>query len=75
MSNGNYNKRWDLSKKNTYILSVPATYFYEIDADTEEEARKLLEEEGGMDIMGTLGEITHKDYMNATLEETWESAE
>ena len=34
---------------NTYIFSVPATYFYEVDADTEEEARKLLEEEGGMD--------------------------
>ena len=65
----------DLTKKNTYVFSVPATYFYEIDADSEEEARKLLEEEGGMDIMGTLGEITHKDYLNATLEETWESTE
>ena len=72
MSNGNYYERIDLAKKNTYVFSVPATYFYEIDADTEEEARKLLTEEGGMDIMGTLGEITHKDYMNATLEETWE---
>jgi len=74
MGNGNYNKRWDLSKKNTYILSVPATYFYEIDADTEEEARALLAEEGGLEILGQLGEITHKDYLNATLEETWESA-
>lgn len=73
MSQSNYNNRIDLSKKNTYVFSVPATYFYEIDADSEEEARKLLEEEGGMDIMGTLGEITHKDYMNATLEETWSS--
>ena len=73
MSQSNYNNRIDLSKKNTYVFSVPATYFYEIDADSEEEARKLLEEEGGMDIMDTLGEITHKDYMNATLEETWSS--
>tara|TARA_B100001094_G_C18166426_1_gene792359 strand:- start:269 stop:496 length:228 start_codon:yes stop_codon:yes gene_type:complete len=73
MSQSNYNNRIDLSKKNTYVFSVPATYFYEIDADSEEEARKLLEEEGGMDIMGALGEITHKDYMNATLEETWSS--
>ena len=71
MSNGNYYDRIDLAKKNTYVFSGPATYFYEIDADSEEEARKLLEEGGGMDIMGTLGEITHKDYMNATLEETW----
>jgi hypothetical protein len=70
----NYNDRLDLSKKNTYILSVPATYFYEIDADTEEEARALLMKEGGMEILGELGEITHKDYLNATLEETWKSA-
>ena len=68
----NYYDRLDLSKKNTYILSVPATYFYEIDADTEEEARALLVEEGGLEILGQLGEITHKDYLNATLEETWE---
>ena len=73
MNHGNYHDRIDLAKKNTYVFSVPATYFYEIDADSEDEARKLLEEEGGMDIMGTLGEITHKDYMNATLEETWKS--
>jgi hypothetical protein len=71
----NYNDRMDLSKKNTYILSVPATYFYEIDADTEEEARALLREKGGMEIVGQLGEITDKDYMSATLEETWEGTE
>jgi hypothetical protein len=70
----NYNDRMDLSKKNTYILSVPASYFYEIDADTEEEARALLMKEGGMEILGELGEITHKDYLNATLEETWKGA-
>lgn len=57
----------------TYVFSVPATYFYEIEASSEEEARKLLEEEGGMDIMGILGEITHKDYINATLEEISEN--
>ena len=60
---------------NTYVFSVPATYFYEVDADTEEKARELLEEEGGMDIMGTLVELTHKEYMNATLEETCKSDE
>ena len=60
---------------NTFVFSVPATYFYEIDADTEEEARALLEEHGGIEILGQLGEITHKDYLNATLEETWETIE
>tara|TARA_B110000196_G_C21090368_1_gene637248 strand:- start:1068 stop:1289 length:222 start_codon:yes stop_codon:yes gene_type:complete len=70
----NYNDRWDLSKKNTYVFSVPATYAYEIDADTEEEARQLLRDKGGIDIFGELLEISDKDYRNATLEETWESA-
>ena len=64
-----------LTKKNTYVFSVPATYFYEVDADTEEEARQLLVDEGGIEFFGQLGEITHKDYLNATLEETWESVE
>ncbi len=65
----------DLTKKNTYVFGVPAMYFYTIDADTEEEARKLLVEEGGIEYFGQLGEITHKDYLNATLEETWEATE
>ena len=68
----NYNDRWDLSKKNTYVFSVPATYAYEIDADTEEEARQLLRDKGGVDILGDLLEISDKDYRDATLEETWE---
>jgi hypothetical protein len=71
----NCNGRWDLSKKNTYTFSVPATFFYEIGADAEEEARALLREKGGMEIVGQLGEITDKDYMSATLEETWEGTE
>ena len=65
----------DLTKKNTYVFSVPATYFYEVDADSEEEARQLLVDEGGIEFFGQLGEITHKDYLNATLEETWEGVE
>ena len=73
MSNGNYYDRMDLTKKNTYVFSVPATYVYEVDADTEEEARQLLEEEGGIEILGELCDITSKDYRNATLEETWRS--
>ncbi len=75
MSNGNYNQRWDLSKKHTYVFSVPATYIYEIDADSEKEARQALRDKGGIDILGSLLEISDKDYMNAYLEETWESTE
>ena len=71
MSNSNYNDRWDLSKKNTYVFSVPATYAYEIDADTEEEARQLLRDKGGIAILGDLLEISDKDYRDAYLEETW----
>lgn len=63
----------DLTKKNTYVFGVPAMYFYTIDADTEDEARELLVDKGGIDFFGELGEITHKDYLNATLEETWET--
>ena len=70
MSNS-YNN-WDLSKKNTYIFSVPATYVYNVDADSEEEARELLREKGGVDILGDLLETSDKDYRNADLEETWE---
>ena len=69
----NYNQRWDLTKKNTYVFTVPATYVYEIDADTEEEARQLLRDKGGIEILGSLLEISDKDYMNAYLEETWKS--
>lgn len=61
------------SKKNTYLFSVPATYVYEVEAHSEEEARELLEEEGGMSIEGELCDMTRKDYQNATLEETWGS--
>ena len=61
----------DLTKKNTYIFSLPATYIWQVDADSEEEAREILEERGGSDIRGNL-DISSKDYRNATLEETWE---
>ena len=71
MTDYNADYDWDLSKSNTYIFSVPATMVYQIDADSEEEAREILEERGGSDIRGNL-DISSKDYRNATLEETWE---
>jgi len=61
----------DLSKPNTYVFSVPATYVYEIDANTEEEARQILRERGGRTVIGDLLEITDKDYRNAQVEEVW----
>ena len=51
------------------IFSVPATYIYEVEAKSEDEARAILEEEGGTTIDGNLCEMTHKDYLNAELEE------
>ena len=72
MTDYNADYDWDLSKKNSYIFTVPATYTYQIDADTEEEAREILEERGGADILGDV-DISAKDYRNATLEETWKS--
>tara|TARA_X000001316_G_scaffold12138_1_gene5760 strand:- start:2142 stop:2327 length:186 start_codon:yes stop_codon:yes gene_type:complete len=50
----------------TFKFAVPCSYTYEIDANSEDEARKILEEKGGMDIMGEL-EIEEYDYKFATL--------
>ena len=50
--------------KNTYTLRVKAWFLYSISANTEKEARKILEEQGGIDIEGKL--IT-EDYKNASL--------
>ena len=67
------NVNYDLSKKHSYVFSVPARYTYEVDADTEEEARKILEEVGGLDLMGELEGPFEDDYKNAKLIETWAS--
>lgn len=68
-------KNFDLNKKHTYVFSVPATYIYEVDADSEKEARAILEESGGLDLVGELCDMTSEDYANANLEEVWEGAE
>ena len=51
----------------TYNFEVPAFYHYEIEASSEEEARAILEEKGGIDIDGTLCELDYRDYQNAKL--------
>jgi hypothetical protein len=60
-------------KKDKYfVFSVPATMVYEIQAETEDEAREILVEEGGINIFGDLCEMTSEDYANADLEQTYE---
>jgi len=50
--------------KKTYEFLVPCSYHYEIEAETEEEARQILIEKGGIDIMGELL-ILDDDYKKA----------
>ena len=45
----------------TYIFEVPATYRYEISADSEEKAREILVEDGGLSAMGDLCEMDYND--------------
>ena len=50
----------------TFKFAVPCCYTYEIEAENEGEARKILQEQGGLDIRGDL-EIDEVDYQYATL--------
>jgi len=50
--------------KKTYQFFVPCSYYYEIEANTEEEARQILIERGGIDIKGDLL-IEADDYKKA----------
>jgi hypothetical protein len=67
------NKITDQSKKEKYfVFSVPTAFVYEIQAETEEEAREILVEEGGLSIFGEQCEMTSQDYAQADLEQTYE---
>jgi hypothetical protein len=60
-------------KKDKYfVFSIPVAMIYEIQAETEDEAREILVEEGGINIFGDLSEMTHEDYSKADLEQTYE---
>ena len=48
-----------------YLFSVEATYKYKIVANNEQEARQILEEQGGLDIEG---ELCIDNYSTAYLE-------
>ena len=50
----------------TYQFDVPCVYYYEIDAETEEQARKILISKGGIDIEGDLL-LEQGDYEQAKL--------
>ena len=52
-----------------YIFVLPATYVYRITADSEEEAREKLVEDGGIGILGDAYPPEYKDYLNAHLED------
>ena len=60
-------------KKDKYfVFSVPTALIYEIQAETEQEAREILVEEGGLSIFGEQCEMTSGDYAQADLEQTYE---
>ena len=52
--------------KKTYQFDVPCFDYYEIDADTEEQAKKILEEKGGLEIEGELC-LESENYKDAKL--------
>ena len=51
-----------------YIFDVPCFYVYEVEAETENEARKILVEDGGLELMGDLS-LDEDNYKKATLNE------
>jgi len=60
-------------KKDKYfVFSVPTAFIYEIQAETEEEAREILVEEGGLSIFGEQCDMTSEDYAQADCEQVYE---
>ena len=60
-------------KKDKYfVFSVPTAFVYEMQAETEEEAREILVEEGGLSIFGEQCDMTSEDYAQADLEQVYE---
>ena len=51
----------------TFTFSVPASLMYDIEAETEEEARKLLVQEGGLSILADDTLVDIHDYKRAEL--------
>ena len=51
----------------TFTFSVSASFIYNIEAKTEEEARKLLVQEGGLSILADDTLVDIHDYKRAEL--------
>ena len=51
----------------TFTFSVPASLMYDIEAETEEEARKLLVQESGLSILADDTLVDIHDYKRAEL--------
>ena len=51
----------------TFTFSVSASFIYNIEAKTEEEARKLLVQEGGLSILADYTLVDTHDYKRAEL--------
>ena len=51
----------------TFTFNVPASLIYKIEAKTEEEARKLLVQEGGLSILADDTLVDKSDYEMAEL--------
>ena len=51
----------------TFTFSVSASFIYNIEAKTEEEARKLLVKEGGLSILADDTLVDTHDYEKAEL--------
>ena len=49
-----------------YIFDVPCFYVYEVEAETEDKARKILVEDGGLQLDGDLS-LDSNDYLDAKL--------
>ena len=49
-----------------YIFDVPCFYVYEVEAETEDKAREILVEDGGLQLEGNLS-LESNDYLDAKL--------
>tara|TARA_Y100001951_G_C11099785_1_gene161378 strand:- start:172 stop:366 length:195 start_codon:yes stop_codon:yes gene_type:complete len=54
---------------NEYTFTVPCCYSYTIQAKSEEEARKILVKDGGINLSGELCGCQSEDYKDAELVE------
>ena len=54
-----------------YIFDVPCYYVYEVEAETEKQAKEILIKDGGLELIGNLS-LDKENYKKATLNEVRE---